>query len=75
MVRRMIRDLEVAIEKLKGLSENSQAYAARVIEGLAASHADMWEIPGEGQHGLGRVELGKPMSDEEKAKLWRRWGV
>jgi hypothetical protein len=42
---RMIKALEIAIEKLKRLPEDKQAYAAELIEEIAASDDEVYIIP------------------------------
>lgn len=41
----MMKALEIAIEKLKALPEERQAYAAEVIEQIAASDDGVFQIP------------------------------
>jgi len=41
----MMKALEIAIEKLKALPEERQAYAAEVLEQIAASNEGVFQIP------------------------------
>ena len=41
----MMKALEIAIEKLKSLPEDRQAYAAEVIEEIAAAEDEVFRIP------------------------------
>ncbi len=72
---RMIKALEVAIEKLKRLPEDKQAYAAKVIEEIAAAD-DAFRIPDDHLpgvlEGLAQAERGEFASDEEVERALRR---
>ena len=75
---RMIDALEIAIEKLKRLPEDKQAYAAEVIEEIAASEEDVFRIPRDHLpgvlEGLAQAERGEFASEEEVERaLRRRW--
>ncbi len=75
----MIKALEIAIEKLKRLPEDKQAYAAELIEEIAAADDEPVRIPD--NHlpsvlgGLGQARRGEFATDEEMAALWKRWDV
>ncbi len=73
---RMIKALEIAIEKLKRLPQDRQAYAAEVIEELAADDGDVFEIPEDhlpgALEGLAQAERGEFASDEEVERALRR---
>jgi predicted transcriptional regulator len=75
----MIRALEIAIEKLKRLPEDKQAYAAEVIEELAADEDEVFRIPDDHLpgvlEGLAQAERGEFASDEEMAALWKKCGL
>jgi hypothetical protein len=43
----MMRVLEQAIEKIKDLPEERQAYAAEVLEHIAASSGEVFHVPDE----------------------------
>ena len=72
----MIKVLEQAIEKLKKLPEERQAYAAEVLEQIAAQEAGVFEIPDEHiaavMEGLDQAERGEFASDEEIEALLRK---
>jgi predicted transcriptional regulator len=60
----MIKVLEQAIEKVRGLSEDRQRYAAEVLEQFAAAESDIYrlselerELIREGLAGLDRGEV------------------
>ncbi|MGO9170492.1 MAG: hypothetical protein ACLP7P_00795 [Rhodomicrobium sp.] len=75
----MIKALEIAIEKLKALPEDKQAYAAEIIEEIAASDEEVFRIP-DGHlpgvlEGLQQARRGEFASDEEMAALWKKCGL
>ncbi len=73
---RMIDALEIAIEKLKRLPEDKQAYAAELIEEVAASEEDVFRIPDDHLpgvlEGLAQAERGEFASEEEVERALRR---
>ncbi len=73
---RMIKALEIAIEKLKCLPEDKQAYAAGVIEEIAAADDEVFRIPDDHLpavlEGLAEAERGEFASDEEVERALRR---
>jgi predicted transcriptional regulator len=75
----MMKALEKAIEKLKALPEDRQAYAAEVIEQIAASDDGVFRIPDAHRagviQGLEQAERGELVSDEEMAALWKQCGL
>jgi len=75
----MIKVLEQAIEKVKKLPEDRQAYAAEVLEQIAASSDGMFEIPEEHLagvlEGLEQAKRGDFASDEDMARLWKKAGL
>ena len=76
----MMKVLEEAIEKVRKLPEERQAYAAEVLEQIAAAGGDdLFPIP-QGHRaavlqGLGEAERGEFVSDEEMAALWKKCGL
>jgi hypothetical protein len=76
---RMIKALEIAIEKLKRLPEDKQAYAAEVIEEIAAADEDVFRIPDDHLpgvlEGLEQMRRGEFATDEEMAALWKKCGL
>lgn len=75
----MIKVLKEAIEKVKRLPEDRQAYAAEVLEQIAAQEEGVFEIPDEHiaavMEGLDQARRGEFASDEESDALlnkpWR----
>ena len=75
----MIKVLKEAIEKVKRLPEDRQAYAAEVLEQIAAQQDGVFEVPDEHiaavMEGLEQAERGEFASDEEMAALWKKCGL
>jgi predicted transcriptional regulator len=75
----MMKVLEIAFEKLKALPEDRQAYAAEVIEQIAASDDGVFRIPDAHcagvRQGLEQAERGELVSDEDMAALWKQCGL
>jgi len=71
--------LEDAIEKVKRLPEDRQAYVAEVLEQIAAAGTDLFRVPEEHRaavlEGLEQSERGEFVSDEEMAALWKKCGL
>jgi hypothetical protein len=71
--------LEDAIEKVRKLPEDRQAYVAEVLEHIAAAGSDVFIVPGEHRgavlEGLEQAERGEFVSDEEMAALWKKCGL
>jgi hypothetical protein len=75
----MMKILEEAIEKVRKLPEERQAYVAEVLEQIAAAGSDVFTVP-EGHReavleGLGQAERGEFMDDDEMAALWKKCGL
>jgi hypothetical protein len=75
----MIKVLEKAIEKIRKLPESRQAYAAEVLEQIAANPDDeVFVIPEEHMpgvlEGLAQAERGEFAAELEMANLWKKWG-
>jgi len=75
----MMKVLEDAIEKVRKLPEEWQAYVAEVLEQIAAAGSDVFAVP-EGHRaavieGLEQSECGEFMSDDEMAALWKKCGL
>ena len=72
----MMKALEIAIEKLKALPEERQAYAAEVIEQIAASDDGIFHIPEEHmaavREGLAQAQRGEFADEEEVDRALRR---
>ena len=75
----MMKILEDAIEKVRKLPEEWQAYVAEVLEQIAAAGSDVLTVPEEHREavleGLGQAERGEFMSDDEMAALWKKCGL
>jgi predicted transcriptional regulator len=75
----MIKVLEQAIEKIKGLPEDRQAAAAEVLEQIAEAGSGTFAVPDEHRaailEGLAQADRGEHVSDEEMAALWKKCGL
>ncbi len=75
----MTKVLEDAIEKVRRLPEDRQAYAAEVLEQIAAAGSDVFTIPDEHRaavlEGLREADQGNFMGDDEMAALWKKCGL
>lgn len=75
----MIKVLEDAIEKIKNLPEERQAYAAEVLEQIAASEGGVFEIPDDHiagvLEGLEQAKRGEFATDEEVEAVFARLGA
>jgi predicted transcriptional regulator len=75
----MMKTLEDAIEKVRKLPEERQAYVAEVLEQIAAAGGDPFAVPEEHRaavlEGLAQAERGEFMNDDEMAALWRKCGL
>lgn len=75
----MTKVLEDAIEKVRRLSEDRQAYVAEILEQIAAAGSDLFIIPDEHRaavlEGLAQAERGEFATDEEMAALWKKCGL
>jgi predicted transcriptional regulator len=75
----MTKVLEDAIEKVRQLPEDQQAYVAEILEQIAAAGSDPFVVP-ESHHaavleGLAEAERGEYVNDEEMAALWKKCGL
>jgi len=72
----MIKVLEEAVEKVRKLPEDRQAYAAQVLEQIAAAGDGAFEIPDEHMaavlEGLEQATRGEFASDQEVEALLRK---
>lgn len=75
----MSKILEDAIEKVRRLPEDRQAYVAEVLEQIAAAGSDTFIVPEEHRaavlEGLEEAERGRFVSDGEMAALWKKCGL
>jgi predicted transcriptional regulator len=75
----MTKVLEDAIEKVRRLPEDRQAYVAEVLEQIAAAGSDLFIVP-DGHRaavleGLAQAERGEFATDEEMVALWKKCGL
>jgi hypothetical protein len=74
----MIKVLEDAIDKVRRLPEDRQAYVAEVLEQIAAAGSHLFTVPEEHRavrEGLEQAERGEFVSDDEMAALWKKCGL
>ena len=75
----MSKLLEDAIEKVRKLPEDRQAYVAEVLERIAAAGSDVFVVPEEHRaaivEGLAQADRGEFATDEEMAALWKKCGL
>ena len=74
----MSKALDTAIEKVRELPAEQQAYAAEVLEQIAVGHG-VFEIPAEHRaavlEGLEQAKRGLFVSEEDMAALWKKCGL
>jgi predicted transcriptional regulator len=72
----MIKVLEQAIEKVKALSPERQAYAAEVLEQIAEAGDSVYRLSDDERRlvreGLADLDAGRTVPDEEMAAFWAR---
>jgi predicted transcriptional regulator len=75
----MMKVLEDAIEKVRRLPEDRQAYVAELLEQIAAAGSGLFVVPEEDRAAVlqGREEAarGEFVSDEEMAAFWKKCGL
>lgn len=75
----MSKVLDDAIEKVRRLPEDRQAYVAEVLEQIAAAGSDVFVVPDEHRaailEGLAQADRGEFATDEEMAALWKKCGL
>jgi hypothetical protein len=75
----MTKVLEDAIEKVRKLPEDRQAYVAEVLEQIAAAGSDPFIVPEAHRvavlEGLAQAERGEFASDAEMVDLWKKCGL
>jgi len=71
----MTKILEDAIEKVRRLPEDRQAYVAEVLEQIASAGSGLFVVPDEHRaevlEGLEQAERGEFVSDHEMAAFWK----
>ncbi len=79
MLDPMIKVLETAIEKVKALPPERQAYAAEILEHIVAASAEPHHVPDDHRagvvEGLEQAKRGEFATDEEMAALWKKCGL
>ena len=75
----MTKVLEDAIEKVRKLPEDRQAYAAELLEQLAAAGGGAFVVPEAHRaallEGLGQARRGEFVGEDEMAALWEKCGL
>jgi predicted transcriptional regulator len=75
----MIKALENAIEKVRKLPEDRQAYVAEILEQIADAESGLFVVPDSHRaavlQGLEQAERGEFVSDEDMAVLWKKCGL
>ena len=75
----MTKVLEDAIEKVRRLPEDRQAYVAEVLEQIASAGSGLFVITEDHRadvlEGLAEAERGEFASDEDMAALWKKCGL
>ena len=75
----MNKVLEDAIEKVRKLPEDRQAYAAELLEQIAAASGDPFVVPEVHRaavlEGLRQARSGEFVSEDEMAALWKKCGL
>ena len=71
--------LEDAIEKVRRLPDDRQAYVAGVLEQIASGGGGLFVVPDEHRASvlerLAEAECGEFVSDHEMAALWKKFGL
>ncbi len=72
----MIKVLEQAIEKVRALPEERQAFAAHILEELVATGTEPYQLSDDERRavreGLADLDAGRIVSDAEMTKFWNR---
>jgi predicted transcriptional regulator len=75
----MMKVLEDAIDRLRKLPEERQAYVAEVLEQIAAAGSDLLAVPEEHRaavlEGLAQADRGEFVDDDGMAALWKKCGL
>jgi predicted transcriptional regulator len=75
----MTKVLEDAIEKVRRLPEDQQAYVAEILEQIASAGSGPFVVPESHRaavlEGLAEAERGEFVGDDEMAALWKKCGV
>ena len=72
----MMKVLQTAIEKLRSLPEDKQAYAAEILEHIAAADDSVYAIPSDHEaainEGLAQARRGEFVSDDTVHRVLRK---
>lgn len=75
----MIKVLEKAIEKIRGLPAARQEYAASVLEQIAAAGEGVYHLSEDERaavrEGLADLDAGRVVSDGDMTTFWNRHGT
>ncbi|MEH2500034.1 putative transcriptional regulator [Bradyrhizobium sp. AZCC 1678] len=75
----MTKVLEDAIEKVRKLPEDRQAYAAELLEQIVAAGSDPFVVPEVHRaavlEGLRQAQRGEFVSEDEMSALWEKCGL
>jgi hypothetical protein len=75
----MTKVLEDAIEKVRKLPDDRQAYVAEVLEQIAAAGSGPFVVPEAHRaavlEGLSQAQRGDFVSDDEMSTLWEKCGL
>jgi hypothetical protein len=75
----MTKVLEDAIEKVRRLPEDQQAFVAEVLEQIVSAGGDPFMVPEDHRaailEGLEGAERGEFASDDEMVALWKKCGL
>ena len=75
----MTKVLEDAIEKVRKLPADRQAYAAELLEQIVAAGSDPFVVPEAHRaavlEGLGQAQRGEFVSEDEMSALWEKCGL
>jgi predicted transcriptional regulator len=75
----MTRVLEDAIEKVRRLPEEQQAYIADVLEQIAAAGSEVFTVPESHRaailEGFAEAQRGEFVNDVEMSALWKKCGL
>ena len=74
----MIKSLEQAIEKIREMPADAQAYAASVLEQIASSGGGVYRLADDERalvrEGVADLDAGRVVSDSDMAAFWSRHG-
>jgi predicted transcriptional regulator len=75
----MTKALDDAIEKIRRLPEDRQAYVVEVLEQIATAGSGVFPVPEDHLagvlEGLAEADRGEFASDEDMAALWKSCGL